>query len=163
MDKERAHAEARSQLGRVVGKRWRLDRVLGAGSLGAVYAGTHRSGRLGALKLLPGGLRADAHFRERFLREAYLANLIEHPGVLPILDDGEDELGPFLVMELLDGWSLADKLRTTSLPIDQVLNIAAEILRALGAAHQRARRGRALHHRLGGRSDGRSPARRVPA
>src|SRR5262245_10049064 len=95
---------ARARVGRTIQKKWRLDALLGAGGMAAVYAATHRNGSRAALKIMHRELSADATLRERFLREGYVANKVDHRGRVAILDDdvSEDD-EPFLVMELLDG------------------------------------------------------------
>ncbi len=72
--------------------------------MGAVYEATHRNGRRAAIKILHARYATDENIRKRFLREGYVANKIDHPGAVAILDDdlGADE-SPFLVMELTRG------------------------------------------------------------
>ena len=95
---------ARARVGLTIQKKWRLDGLLGTGGMAAVYAATHRNGSRAALKIMHRELSADAVIRERFLREGYVANKIDHPGRVAILDDDITETDePFLVMELLDG------------------------------------------------------------
>ena len=97
-------ARAKARVGRTVNNKWRLDALLGVGGMASVYAATHRNGSRAALKILHSEFGRDAGIRERFLREGYVANKIEHPGRVAILDDDcteHDE--PFLVMELLEG------------------------------------------------------------
>ncbi len=130
--------EAEGRVGSVLRGKWRLDRLLGIGGTATVYAATHRNGRRGALKLLSPSFYADRAMRERFLREGWVANRVDHPGVVRVLDDDvtEDD-GVFLVMELLQGHTLAEHAdaRGGRLPIDEVLVHAAAVLDVLGAAH----------------------------
>src|SRR6185503_20213312 len=97
---------ARGRIGRVLRDKWRIDALLGIGGMAAVYAGTHRNGKRGAIKLLHLELSLDAEARSRFLHEGYVANRVDHPGAVSVLDDDVDEDGAvFLVMELLEGRS----------------------------------------------------------
>src|SRR3979411_243676 len=100
---------ARKRLGRTIKGKWRLDRLIGVGGMAAVYAATHRNGARVAIKILHKAL-ADSHeLRARFVREGYLANKVCHPGVIRILDDDVDDDGAaFLVMDLVEGVTLAD-------------------------------------------------------
>jgi len=132
-------AQARERLGHVLKDRWVLEDVLGVGGMAAVYAARHRNGARAAIKLLHGPLSEDQVVRERFLREAYLANSLEHAGTVHVLDDDADpKLGPFLVMELLDGQSLLELL-DAGVTFDgaAVLDIANQALDVLASAHER--------------------------
>ncbi len=133
-------AHARERIGRVLRDRWLLERVLGLGGMAAVYRARHRNGARAAIKLLHGPLSEDKVVRERFLREAYLANSIDHPGIVKVLDDDADpQAGPFIVMELLEGESILDLLdRGGTLTIEEALDVADQTLDVLSAAHDRA-------------------------
>ncbi|WP_236604641.1 serine/threonine-protein kinase [Sandaracinus amylolyticus] len=124
-------------MGRIVRRKWRLDALLGMGGMAAVYAATHRNGHRVALKLLHPWLLAWPDARERFLRESYVANSIAHPGVVPVADDDEAEDGaPFLVMELLHGESLEDRIaRLGPMSFSEALLVANDLLDVLAAAH----------------------------
>jgi serine/threonine-protein kinase len=131
---------ARARIGTVMRAKWRLDRLLGVGGMGAVYAATHRNGKRVALKVLHPELSAHAEARARFVREGYVANAIEHRGVVSVLDDDvTDDGAAFLVMELLEGESLDARVERLGgvLPLGEVLDVAAEILDVLAAAHAR--------------------------
>ena len=132
-------AFARERLGQVLRERWLLEQVLGIGGMAAVYAARHRNGTRAAIKLLHGPVRDDPVIKERFLREAYLANTVAHPGVARVLDDDEDpQLGPYLIMELLEGESIDEVFKKKQqLSPDRVLDIADQILDVLAAAHDR--------------------------
>jgi serine/threonine-protein kinase len=128
------------RIGRVLRDKWRLDRVLGIGGFGVVYAATHRNGKRVAIKLLHPGLSGYPEVRNRFLREAYAVNAVDHPGVVSVLDDDRDEDGAvFLVMDLLEGESLDERraLHGGTLPADEVLSIADQVLDVLCAAHEK--------------------------
>ena len=94
----------KARVGTRIRQKWRVDALLGVGGMGAVYAATHRNGNRVALKVLHTQLSIDGDIRARFGREGYVANSVNHPGVVRVLDDDETEDGAaFLVMELLEG------------------------------------------------------------
>ena len=106
------HAMAATRVGQVLRGKWRLDALLGVGGSACVYAATHRNGKRGAVKLLRPDISVNEEARRRFLREGYVANRIEHPGAVVVLDDDMAEDGSvFLVMELLEGQTLEDYAR----------------------------------------------------
>lgn len=110
---------------------------LGAGGMGEVWrAKDTRLDREVAVKILPAGFSADPQLRARFDREAKTISQLNHPNVCSLFDVGHSEGVDFLVMELLDGESLADRLAKGPLPIDLVLRYGIEISSALGAAHR---------------------------
>src|SRR5262245_24392891 len=81
------------------------------GGMAAVYAATHRNGNRVAIKILHAYCAASENIRSRFQREGYVANKIEHPGAVRVLDDDRTEDGSaFLVMELLEGETLEGRL-----------------------------------------------------
>ncbi len=118
---------------------WHLDRLLGVGGMAAVYAATHASGKRGALKLLHGQI--DPEMRLRFLREGRIANSVGHPGVVRVIDDeGNEDGSAFLVMELLEGETLAERATRSGidrLSVDIVLTLTDQMLGALTAAHDK--------------------------
>src|ERR1700716_3054804 len=110
---------------------------LGAGGMGEVYrARDTRLDRTVAVKILPAALAADPQFRERFDREARAISQLTHPCICTVYDVGEHDGTAFLVMELLLGGALADRLKRGALPLKEALKIAMEIADALGAAHR---------------------------
>jgi serine/threonine protein kinase len=127
-------------LGTVLREKYRIDRVLGVGGTAVVYAVTHRNRRRFALKLLHPDLSRRPDVRARFAREGYVANTVEHPSIVEVLDDDVDEHGSaFLVMELLDGLSV-DALTaplSTSSP-RAALELADQLLDALDHAHRKS-------------------------
>jgi serine/threonine protein kinase len=132
----RVQAEAR--LGQVVAGRWRLEQVLGVGGMACVYLAVHRNGRRAALKVLHPAVALHAAARRRFLSEGYAANKLEHPGAVLVLDDGEDGELVFLVMELLVGRTLAQRLEEDGpFSAPAVVRIADALLDVLAAAHER--------------------------
>jgi len=110
--------------------------AIGAGGMGEVYrARDTRLNRMVAVKVLSGGLAGDAHFRERFEMEARAVSSLNHPHICVLHDIGEAGGSSFLVMEYLEGESLAARLQKGRLPIAQVRRYAIEIADALDAAH----------------------------
>ena len=143
MSREAAARSPRERAEKRVGAtlvKWRLDALIGIGGMAAVYAATHAKNRSRvALKVLHRELGASGDIRERFLREAYVANSVGHPGAVQILDDyvSEDD-EPFLVMELLLGSSLdAVQSARGKLPPADVLAYTNQILDVLAAAHDK--------------------------
>jgi serine/threonine protein kinase len=133
-----ATQRARARVGTLLNEKWRIDSLLGIGGMAAVYGATHRNGKRAALKMLHAELVADPSLVARFLREGYLANKVEHPGVVSVLDDAHAEDGsPYLVMELLEGYSLERHTQTpaNALQLSQVLKLTDELLDVLAAAH----------------------------
>ncbi|MCC6897602.1 MAG: protein kinase [Polyangiaceae bacterium] len=131
---------AQHRVGTTLRGKWHLDRLLGLGGMAAVYAATHRNGTRGAIKMLHVELSSNSHVRLRFLKEGYLANKVDHPGVVRVLDDDVAEDGAiFVVMELLDGESLEERrLRHGGkLESDEVLAGADQLLDVLAAAHEK--------------------------
>jgi predicted Ser/Thr protein kinase len=131
-------ARARERVGDTVNGKWRLDALLGIGGMASVYAATHRNGSRAALKILHAEFGRDPGIRDRFLREGYVANKVDHQGRVAILDDDVTENEePYLVMELLEGETVQQlwKRRGKKLPIGEALWIAAEVLDVLAAFH----------------------------
>src|SRR6478752_939205 len=107
---------------------------LGAGGMGEVYkARDTRLDRTVAIKVLSGSLAGDPQFRERFDREARAISHLTHPHICTLYDVGTQNGQPFLVMEHLEGATLAHRLANSALPTDQALKIAIEIASALDA------------------------------
>jgi serine/threonine protein kinase len=129
---------ASSRIGTTLHGKYEINQVLGIGGMGVVYAATHRNGKRFAIKLLHPELSRRKDIRTRFLREGYVANAVNHPGVVSVLDDDVAEDGSaFLVMELLDGNTVeALGARPGSrLPLREALGIAYQLLDVLDAAH----------------------------
>ncbi len=131
-------ALALERVGTVLNRKWQLDRLLDIGGMGAVFAATHRNGKRVAVKILHREFATQKEIRDRFLREGYVANKIDHPGAVSIIDDDIAEDGSaFLVMELLLGDSLSTWLDKSggTLPTTEVLAVAGQVLEVLDAAH----------------------------
>ncbi len=120
--------------------RYRLGSLLGAGGMAIVYRGEEaKSGRPVAVKLLADNLAADGELRERFLREASIATRLDHPNVVEVLDTGETGGRPYIVMELVDGSSLAaDLARCRSLDEERAVDVTLQLSAALAYAHELA-------------------------
>lgn len=131
-------SRAAERLGQTLNGKWCIERLIDVGGTASVYEAAHRNGRRAAIKLLHASSAANAEVRRRFLREGYVANKIGHPGAVAILDDDIAEDGsPFLVMELLEGESLAHRLARVGgqLPFAETLGIAGQVLDVLDMAH----------------------------
>jgi eukaryotic-like serine/threonine-protein kinase len=116
---------------------YEIQSAIGAGGMGEVYkARDTRLDRTVAVKILPAALAADPQFRERFDREARAISQLTHPHICTLHDVGEADAVRFLVMELLEGETLASRLEKGALPPPQALTIAIEIASALDAAHR---------------------------
>jgi eukaryotic-like serine/threonine-protein kinase len=117
--------------------RYVVERTLGRGGMATVYlARDTLLDRPVVLKVLAEHLAHDESFRLRFQREARLAARLVHPNIVQIYDVGEDERGPFIVMEYVDGDTLADELRRRGrMPADEVVTIGIQLCSALEAAH----------------------------
>ncbi len=128
---------ARKRLGRTIKGKWRLDRLIGVGGMAAVYAATHRNGARVAIKMLHPTISASQQIRARFVREGYLANKVDHPGVVRVLDDDIDDSdqSAFLVMDLILGTTLAERAMERLLDAGEVLDVADQVLQVLHAAH----------------------------
>jgi serine/threonine-protein kinase len=123
--------------GAPVANRYRIDRPLGRGGMASVFlAHDDELGRSVALKLLAESLAGDAVFRDRFAREARLAARLSHPNVVRVFDVGESDGRPFIVMEYVDGVTLADELaRHGPLQPARVADLALQMCAGLEAAH----------------------------
>src|SRR5712691_3439584 len=106
---------------------------LGAGGMGEVWRGRDtRLDRSVAIKILPAEFAENAQFKIRFEREARAISQLNHPNICTLYDVGDS----YLVMELLEGESLADRLATGPLPLEQVLRFGTQIADALDKAHR---------------------------
>jgi hypothetical protein len=122
---------------RILGGRYRLGELLGAGGMSIVYRATDlRLGREVAVKLLPPNLAADALVARRFEAEARRVAAIAHPNLVTIHDVGEDLGDPFYVMEVIEGETLEQQLRRQGqLPLTAVAGLTTELAGALDALH----------------------------
>jgi serine/threonine protein kinase len=112
--------------------------TIGAGGMGEVYrAKDTRLDRIVAIKILPDHLADRAELRERFEREAKTISSLNHPHICTLYDVGHQDGTDYLVMEYLEGETLAARLGKGPLPLDQVLKYAIEIADALAKAHRK--------------------------
>ena len=128
---------AASPVGQQLGA-YRIVQPIGAGGMGEVYrARDTRLGRDVAVKILPAAWAADPERRARFEREAQAIAALNHPNICTIHDVGHDRGIDFLVMELVDGESLAARLKRGPLPFEAALARGIEIAEALDKAHRK--------------------------
>ena len=129
-------------IGEVLDNKYRVDHLLGKGGMGAVYLANHLgTERPVALKIIAPELMQSDEFVERFKREARAAGRLRHPNVVDVTDFGFTRIGSeriaYLVMEYLDGCTLADVLAEEKrLPLDWVLDILEQVCSAVDEAHQ---------------------------
>lgn len=132
-------------LGRTLGDRYVIEQLIGEGAMGRVYRARHRvfADQRYAVKVLVGDLAASSTMRMRFAREAQNASRLDHPNVVNVIDFGKTERGlHYLVMDLVEGESLADIVRRGPLSATRVIRIARQLCEGLDHAH-----GRGMIHR----------------
>src|SRR4051812_36972151 len=116
---------------------YEIQEHLGAGGMGEVYrARDTRLDRTVAIKVLSGGRTGDGVAKQRFSQEARAIAALRHPHICVLHDVGEENGIDYIVMELLDGETLASRLAKGALPVQQALRYGAEIADALDKAHQ---------------------------
>jgi serine/threonine protein kinase/Tol biopolymer transport system component len=135
-----AHDDSGCSLGALTGHHlgpYEILAPLGAGGMGEVYrARDTRLDRIVAVKILRRHLSSNPQFLGRFEREAHVIASLSHPHICTLHDVGHQDGIDYLVMEYLDGQTLADRLRKEPLSLDQVLQIAIQITDALDTAHR---------------------------
>ena len=116
---------------------YEIQAPLGAGGMGEVYkARDTRLGRAVAITVLPARLSSDPEGRRRFEREARTISQISHPNICALYDVGREGETDYLVMEYLEGETLADRLARGALPLEQALRFGIAIAEALDRAHR---------------------------
>lgn len=138
MSVEFRRRQANARLGETIAERYLLQSVMGTGGMGAVYRAKHLfTDREVALKLLFADVVQNRNAVARFLNEARAAARIGHPGVVDVSDAGVDSASGevYLAMELLDGEDLASALDRGAMPLDRFLDVVADLLDTLAAAH----------------------------
>jgi eukaryotic-like serine/threonine-protein kinase len=116
---------------------YELVSPLGAGGMGEVWRGRDtRLGRDVAIKILPAAFVTSEQARARFDREAKTISSLNHPNICTLFDVGYEDDTHFLVMELIEGESLADRLQKGAMPLDQVLRFGSQVADALERAHK---------------------------
>jgi eukaryotic-like serine/threonine-protein kinase len=125
--------------GNLVGKRYEISRLLGAGGMGRVYLARDRSlSREVALKVLDDRHAENPEFVERFRREAKAAASLSHPNMVTVYDAGEDDETPYIAMEYVPEGTLKNKLQERgALPPRVAIGITLEVANALAAAHEK--------------------------
>src|SRR5918911_1827877 len=125
-------------VGEVVAGRYELEELAGAGGMSSVFKAWDKLlERHVALKVLHEHYTEDEQYVERFRREARAVASLSHPNIVTILDRGEDEGRQFIVFELVEGHTLAEVLHEGArLPVRRALEIAMQVARGLGFAHE---------------------------
>src|SRR5262245_53851476 len=114
---------------------YRVIKKIGAGGMGEVHlAEDTKLDRTVVLKILPTEFAADRDRMRRFVREAKLASAIKHPNVAHIYDICEENGTHFIAMEYVEGQTLADKIKTDSLEVNQLIDIGIQLADALEEA-----------------------------
>lgn len=125
--------------GDLIDGRYRVVRHLQRGGTGTVYAGEHvHVGRPVAIKVLRAALAGETRVAERFAREARIISALEHPNTLKLFDFGWlDDGRPYLITELLEGETLADRLERGPMSVAEASRIMIDVLGSLAEAHER--------------------------
>src|SRR5262245_47590907 len=126
-------------VGEVIAGRYELEELVGVGGMSNVYRAHDRLlERMVALKLLHDRYSTDEEYVERFRREARSAARLSHPGIVTVIDRGEQDGQQFIVFEHVPGETLKQRIeREGPLPVDVALELALQIGRALSFAHER--------------------------
>lgn len=139
-----SHTTAESSQ-RMLAGRYSIDELLGQGGMATVYRGTDvKLGRQVAIKVMRANLADDDQFRSRFRQEAQSASRLAHPGVVRVLDAGDDLIQsangpqrlPFIVMEYVDGQNLRELLSTERLTVAEACRVVDAVLAALEYSHR---------------------------
>ncbi len=118
--------------------RYHIKKELAKGGMATIYIAVDPSfGRQVAVKVLPHALLHDPMFRTRFEREAKTVATLEHPYIVPVHDFGEEDGQPYLVMKLMTGGSLGDRLAKGPISKKEIEQILSRITQALEAAHKK--------------------------
>lgn len=125
------------QPGDVIAGKYRVDCAIGSGGMGAVYRATHRvTGKRFAVKWLLPQVSATGDAAQRFIREAQVAGRFEHPNVVEVYDVGAEGESFYMVMELLEGESLAERVdRAGPLSVSEACELLIPCMRGVGEAH----------------------------
>jgi serine/threonine-protein kinase len=126
-------------VGTLLNGRYRLDAQVGTGGMSTVYRAFDQTlERPVAIKLMHREIATDSDQLERFRREARAVAQLSHPHVVTVIDAGEDDGRPYIVLEYVEGETLKERIRRNErLPVSEAVAYAVEVARALGAAHAR--------------------------
>lgn len=135
--RERAHAAREALVGRTIAGRYVLRGLLGHGGMGAVYEAEHVGlGKRAAIKFVDPEFATDEKVVARFAREARAMSAIESAHIVTVFDAGTEDGRPYLVMELLRGEDLGQRLRRMRrIPLGEAMHIVAQVLKGLARAH----------------------------
>ena len=115
---------------------YRIDSMLGEGGMGRVYRATSPDGQVVALKLVKAELAKDEVFRRRFDREARIAQRVEHPHVVPVVETGEHHGIPYLAQQFISGGSLEDRIKNNgALSVAETVELCTAVATGLDALH----------------------------
>ena len=136
-NRDRAHAAREALVGRTIAGRYILRGLLGHGGMGAVYEAEHVGlGKRAAIKFVDPEFATDEKVVARFAREARAMSAIESAHIVTVFDAGTEDGRPFLVMELLRGEDLGQRLRRlTRIPLGEAMHVIAQVLKGLARAH----------------------------
>jgi len=128
-----------ARIGNTIAGKYRLNRLIGVGGIGAVYAAVHQfTGRHVALKLIDPVVASYEGYAARFLREARAAAEIGHPAICDVLDAGQESDGSlYLALELLEGRTLDAAIEAGDLRFEELCRVGVQLLEGLAAAHDR--------------------------
>ena len=118
--------------------RYEIGEPLGAGGMGEIYSGVDtRLGRAVAIKVLRNDLPQAHDFQQRLINEAHVLSTLNHPNICTLHDVVDVDGQPALIMELLEGVTLAQRLGDKPLTLQEAVNIGVQVASALGAAHSK--------------------------
>jgi len=116
---------------------YKLVELLGRGGMASVYRGYQESiDRSVAIKILPSEFLHDPNFSQRFVQEARSLSKLTHPAIVSLYEFGQQDDLPYIVMPLMSGGSLADRLKRGAMPLDEVMRILTPLTNALDFAHR---------------------------
>jgi predicted Ser/Thr protein kinase len=125
-------------VGELIAERYELQELVGTGGMSSVFRAHDRMlERTVALKILHEQFTRDDDYVERFRREARSVAQLAHPNIVTVIDRGEQDGRQYIVFEFVDGANLKEVVRDGALPIDDVLDLAIQVGRALAFAHNR--------------------------
>ena len=135
--RERARAAREALIGKTIAGKYILRGLVGHGGMGAVYEAEHVGlGKRVAIKFVDAEFATDENVIARFAREARAMSAIESAHIVTVFDAGSDDGRPYLVMELLRGEDLGERLRRTGrVPLGEAMHVVAQVLRGLARAH----------------------------